>query len=130
MAELVNLDEASTSRQLWQVCALPAVVRALITHARSPRASALPFHAGRLWSDSFDGGSSRCVVATCGPSVAAVAVAEHMEHAGLCHASLLRGYARVVLAATVWPPQLLSMSSTAHAVTRSCCLRYPTDRTV
>ena len=90
MAELVNLDEASTSRQLWQVCALPAVVRALITHACSPRAFAHPFHAGRLWSDSFGGGSSRCVFATCGPSVAVVALDMHMEHAGESYARPLR----------------------------------------
>jgi len=89
MAELVNLDEASTSRQLRQVCALPAVVRALITHACSPRAFALPFHAGRLWSDSFDGGANRCVVVTLGPIAAVVAVAVQWEHAGMSHASRL-----------------------------------------
>ena len=90
MAELVNLIEASTSRQLRQVCALPAVVRALITHACSPRAFALPFHAGRLWSDSFDGGSSRSVVVTYGPDFVVVACAVHMEHAILSCARPLR----------------------------------------
>ena len=83
MAELVNLDEASTSRQLRQVCALPAVVRALITHACSPRAFAHPFHAGRLWSDSFDGGANRSVVVKPGSIFAVVAVVVHMEHAGV-----------------------------------------------
>ena len=130
MAELINLNRQSASRLLRQVCALPAVCTRPQHTRVLTRAFALPFHAGRLWSDSFDGGSSRCVVATCDPSVAAVAVAEHMEHAGLCVASSLRGYARVVLAAMVRPPQLLRMSSRAAAVTRLSCLRDSPDRTV
>ena len=82
-----------------------------------------------MWYYSFVDGSNRCVVVTYATNTAAVAVAVHMEHAGLCHASLLRGYARVVLAATVWPPQLLSMSSRSVAVTCTFCLRDPMDRT-
>ena len=95
MAELVNLDEASTSRQLRQVCALPAVVRALITHACSPRASAHPFHVGRLLVDSFDGGPSRCVVVKYGPNFSVVAVVVRLEHVG-------ESCARPARASRVW----------------------------
>ena len=70
------------------------------------------------------------MVATCGPSVAVVALDMHMEHAGESYARPLRALSRVVLAAMVWPPQLLRMSSAAAAVTCTYGLRDPVDRTV
>ena len=131
MAELVDLDGQVASRRLRQVCALPAVC-ACPHHTRVfTCASAHPSQAGRLWWYIFDGGSIQPVVITYGPGFVVVGCAVHMEHVGRCHASLLvlRGYARMVLAATVWPPQLLSMSSMTVAVTRLSCLRDPPDRT-
>ena len=75
-------------------------------------------------------GPIQSVVVTFAPNFDVVACAVQLEHAGMSCARPLRALARMVLAATVWPPQLLSMSSTAHAVTRPCCLLDPTDRTV
>ena len=129
MAELINLNRQSASRLLRQVCALPAVCTRPQHTRVLTRASAHPFHVGRLWSDSFDGGSSRCVVATCGPSVAVVALAVRLELAGMCCASHLHASSRVVLAAMVWLPQQLIMSSRAAAVTGTYGLRDPMDRT-
>ena len=74
-------------------------------------------------------GPSRSVVVTSGPNYAVVAVAVQSEHVSMSCARPLRAYARVVLAATVWLPQQLSMSSMAVAVTGPYGLRYPTDRT-
>ena len=52
-----------------------------------------------------------------------------MELAGESYARPLRALSRVVLAAMVWLPQQLSMSSRAAAVTETYCLRDPMDRT-
>ena len=77
-------------------------------------------------------GPIQSVVVTFAPNFDVVACAVQLEHAGMSCARPLRALARMVLAATVWPPQLLSMSSTAHghAVTWLYCLLDPTDRTV
>ena len=123
LSELVNLNEESTSRLLTQVCTLPAVVRALITHACSPRASAHPFLVGRLWCYSFMDGPMESVVVTCGQNFVAVASTVQFEHGGMCYASSLHALSRMVLVAAVSAPQLRRMDTTSVAWLRTIRLR-------